>query len=262
METGNPVFEVEATPTGPRLSYERPGGARVSTGAGVDCRWRLLPIESLDGSSDGDAALVREQGVEEVDSNGRAYRTDPLTGSRMVLYFRSGADCGPGPVWVSTALTARSLLPGLRIEIERVLPLPVPNMSPDPSVGSVVNLGLWLSIEDPGSTSIRLTDGPVWGEADGLLVGFDVDFGDGNSVSCEGLGTPYPEGSNNADPGPCGYVYRQRSPEGVPFQLTITSRYEVIYRLSNGESGSLGVIERAATFGYPVIEIATVGTGS
>ena len=133
--------------------------------------------------------------------------------------------------------------------------------NPDPSVGSVVNLGLWLAVQEPGSSDVRLTDGPVWAEASGQHIGFDVAFGDGNSVTCEGLGTPYPEGSNNADPGPCGYVYRQRSPEGVPYQLTITSRYEVTYRLSSGESGSLGVIERAATFDYPVIEIATVGTG-
>jgi hypothetical protein len=251
----------EIRPDGYGLAYERPGGGTTTAGPPVDCSWNIFPITGLDGSSDAEATTVRQQGVEEVGPDGRAYRSDPLTGSRMVLYFRSGSDCASGLVWVSTALTARSLIPTLRLELEEVLDLPVPNMSPDPSVGSVVNLGLWVAIKEPGVSSVRLTDGPVWAEGNGQLVGFDVDFGDGNNVSCGGLGVPYPEGSNNADPGPCGHVYRQRSPDGAPFPLTITSRYEVTYRLSNGESGSLGTVSRAATFDYPVIEIVTVGSG-
>jgi hypothetical protein len=253
--------EPDLTPTGYRIVSERPGGATTTTGAAVDCTWNIFPITATDGHADAEAEVVEQQGVEEVGSDGRAYRTDPVSGARMALYFRTGSACANGLVWVSTALTARSLIPGLRTEITKVLPVPVPNMSPDPSVGSVVNLGLWLAVQEPGSSNVRLTDGPVWAEASGQHIGFDVAFGDGNSVSCDGLGTPYPEGSNNADPGPCGHVYRRRSPEGAPYQLTITSRYEVTYRLSSGESGSLGVIERAATFDYSVIEIATVGTG-
>jgi hypothetical protein len=252
----------EIRPDGYRLAYERPGGGTSTPGTAIDCSWNIFPILASDGESDAEVSVAEQQGVEEVGPGGRAYRSDPLTGSRMVLYFRSGSDCVNGLVWVSTAISARSLIPTLRLELEEVLDLPVPNMSPDPSVGSVVNLGLWVAIEEPGASSVRLTDGPVWAEGNGRLVGFDVDFGDGNSVSCDGLGVPYPEGSNNADPGPCGHVYRQRSPVGAPFQLTITSRYEVTYRLSSGESGSLGIVNRAATFDYPVIEIVTVGSGS
>jgi hypothetical protein len=260
--TARPQPSVDSTDDGYTIGYVRPGGALVTTGGTIDCRWTLQPVSSVGGNSEAEAELVDQAGVEEVGPDGRAYRTDPATDGRMVLYFRSGSDCVNGLVWVSTAISARSLIPTLRLELEEVLDLPVPNMSPDPSVGSVVNLGLWVAIEEPGASSVRLTDGPVWAEGNGRLVGFDVDFGDGNSVSCDGLGVPYPEGSNNADPGPCGHVYRQRSPVGAPFQLTITSRYEVTYRLSSGESGSLGIVNRAATFDYPVIEIVTVGSGS
>ena len=179
----------------------------------------------------------------------------------MTLYLRSGSDCADGFVWVSDSLTPASLIPGLLIEITRVLPLPVPNISPAPAVGSYVNLGLWIAIEDPGFQGIRITDGPVWAQAQGTLTGFTFDPGDGSEpFDCELTGVPYVEGSQTLDEGPCGYTYTQTSADGAPFPLTITANYDVTYALSDGTSGGFGIIPRADDFPYDVDEIQTVGS--
>lgn len=246
------------------IYYERPGGYSTGgDGGSFNCTYRLQPVLSSDGSSEAEGGLVESQGVEEVGPGGVAYREDPNGGGRMTLYFRSGPDCATqGPVWVSDSLTPESLIPSLRIEITRILPLPVPNMSPDPSVGSYVNLGLWIAIEDPGAQTIRLSDGPVWAEGTGTLTGFTFDPGDGSEpFDCALTGVPYVEGSQTLDEGPCGYTYTQRSPSGGSFPMTITANYDVTYVLSNGTADGLGIISREDGFPYDVDEIQTVGTG-
>lgn len=260
---GGPQQGTGTTPDGFTLSYERPGGYTTGgSGGRVDCTYNLLPIAASIGDGSAEAQVYESQGVEELGPDGVAYRADPASGERMTLYFRSGPDCATvGPVWVSNSLTPESLIPGLRIEITKVLPLPVPNMSPMPDVGSYVNLGLWIAIEDPGPQGVRITDGPVWAEAQGTLTGFTFDPGDGTApFDCPLTGTPYVEGSQSVDQGPCGYTYKQTSPAGAPFPLTITANYEATYTLSNGVSDSFGVIPRPDGFPYDVDEIQTVGS--
>lgn len=253
----------QATNTGFSVAYERPGGySSGGTGGTVDCRYRLLSIFATTGDGVAEDDVYRSQGVEALSPNGIAHRSDPNGSGRMTLYFRSGPDCATvGPVWVSDALTPESLIPGLRIEITRVLPLPVPDMSPAIDVGSYVNLGLWIAIQDPGPQGIRITDGPVWAEASGVLTGFTFDPGDGSDAfECDLTGTPYVDGSQTFDEGPCGYTYTQRSPADQPFLITITANYDVTYRLSNGATGSLGTVDRADGFAYDVDEIQTIGS--
>ncbi len=261
---GSPFQPIQPDPNSFGISYERPGGYSTGSGGGsFDCTYRLQPIVASAGDGSAEANIVESQGVEEVGPDGVAYRTDPETGDRMTLYYRSGDDCSrQGLVWVADSLTPESLIPGLRIEITEILPLPVPNMSPDPSVGSYVNLGLWLAIEDPGPQTIRLSDGPVWAEGTGTLTGFTFDPGDGSEpFDCELTGVPYEAGSQTFDEGPCGYTYTQTS-DGGTFPMTITSNYDVTYILSNGTADGLGNIPRQELFPYDVDEIQTVGTGS
>lgn len=253
-----------ATEEGYQLVYERPGGYTTGGSGGVvDCSYTPFPVVASLGEGLAEATVVQQQGVEEIGADGTAYRTDPDSGDRMILRYRSGPDCATnGLVWVSTSLTPESLIPGLRVEITRILPLPVPNMSPMPDVGSYVNLGLWIAIEEPGPQGARITDGPVWAEGTGTLTGFTFDPGDGTApFDCPLTGVPYVEGSQTLDEGPCGYTYTQTSPEGAPFPLTITANYDVTYVLSNGVTGGLGIIARPDSFPYDVDEIQTVGTG-
>ncbi|MEL6890838.1 MAG: hypothetical protein AAFP84_04535 [Actinomycetota bacterium] len=189
----------------------------------------------------------------------RAYRD--IGGERHLLYSKAGSDCVYGLVWVSTALDPTDALPALRDSIERVLPLPSPNMSPAPDVGSYVNLGLWVAVEDPGVTTDRATLGPVWAEGSGTLVSIEVDPGDGSEpFVCDGVGVPIVD-VNIKEEGPCGHTYLQSSPNDDPYRLSITSVYEVTYRLSNGVTGSLGEVRRSESWDYDVDELQTLGTG-
>lgn len=261
---GNPFQPTQPDPTSFGIVYEKPGGYSTGrSGGAVDCTYTLQTISTDSGGGTAQNSIIENQGVEEVGAGGVAYREDPDGGGRMTLYFRSGPDCATtGLVWVSDSLTPESLIPALRVEITRILPLPVPNMSPAPDVGSYVNLGLWIAIEDPGPQGIRISDGPVWAEADGTLTGFTFDPGDdGEPFDCELTGVPYEEGSQTFDEGPCGHTYTQTSPDGAPFPMTITANYTVDYVLSNGVSDSLGVIPRDDAFPYEVDEIQTIGTG-
>ncbi len=89
-----------------------------------------------------------------------------------------------------------------------------------------------------------------------------VDPGDGSGpVTCDGFGTPYPEGSNDPDEGPCGHTYLQRTPDNAPHQMTYTITYALGWSTSDGRSGSLGTYDRSATFDYDIDEIQIVGTG-
>jgi len=242
-------------------TYRR--GEQQSFGSPVDCSYAVqtLGIDSIDSS--GTRSVIASAGVERIDDNGIGYRSGADGEADLKLLFRSGADCTDGLIWVSTGLTAASLLPALTQRLERTLPLPVPNISPDPSIGSFANLGLWVAIDDPGVIIDRLTDGPVWAEARATLTGFRIDYGVEDAFDeCTGTGTPYPEGSNDPDEGPCGYTYTQRSPDDSPYQITITSHYDVTYTLSAGDPGTLGTIDRASTpIAYDVDEVQVIGTG-
>ena len=64
------------------------------------------------------------------------------------------------------------------------------NMNPEPSVGGIVNVGLWLAVDDPGQVSITASVGPVWATVTARYQSTTWAFGNGDSVVCEGLGTP------------------------------------------------------------------------
>ena len=173
--------------------------------------------------------------------------------------------CGTGDgefVWLAPAVDPVDLVPGAAARARARLPLPDPVMSPAADVGSVVNLGVWFSIEDPGITTARATLGTAWAQVQGTFESVSIDPGDGSPpVTCEGFGTPYPDGSDDPGEGPCGHTYRERTPDDAPHQMTYTITYAIDWTTSDGRSGSLGTFDRSTTFGYDIDEIQTVGTG-
>lgn len=153
------------------------------------------------------------------------------------------------------------LVPDARRRATAQLPLPVPNMSPPADVGSVVNLGLWFSVEDPGVTTARATLTPsVWAEVTGRFGSVAIVPGDGaDPIVCDGLGVAYTDGSDTFDQGPCGHTYTSTSPDSG-FTMTYTITYELTWRTSDGRSGSAGTFPLALPFQYDVDEIQTIGT--
>jgi hypothetical protein len=205
----------------------------------------MLPGTIVGGDPDADAQISRDG-----------------DGALGYLRFCPGVS-GFDFVYVEPSVDPIDLIPGARDRATAQLPIPTPIMNPEPAVGSVVNLGVWFAIEDPGSATARATLGTAWAEVTGTFNSVTVDPGDGSpSVTCQGFGTPYPEGSNDPDEGPCGHTYLQRTPDDDPHRMTYTITYDISWRTSNGRSGSLGTYDRSLTFDYDINEIQTVGAGA
>ncbi len=165
-------------------------------------------------------------------------------------------------MWVPVAVDVEELIDGAVAQVSRQLPVPASDINPDPADGAYVNLGLWLAVIDPGVTTARVSVGSVWAQGRGVLAGFSVDFGNGDVVDCDGIGVRiedvYPD-YDTYEEGPCGYTYRASSPEDDPYQVTITSTYDVTYTTSTGRSGTAGIVERSVTVDYDIDELQTVG---
>ncbi|MFK8023924.1 MAG: hypothetical protein AB8G26_08170 [Ilumatobacter sp.] len=165
--------------------------------------------------------------------------------------------------WVIEAVDPTEFIDDAANRARAQLPLPVPVQSPAPDVGSVVNLGLWISIDDPGVTTARAAAAGVWAEVTGRFAGFSVDPGDGTApFACDEFGVAYEEGTNNPEQGPCGHTYLQPTPEASPHTVTYTISYDLTWRVSDGRTGVLGTFDRSYSFPFDINEIQTVGTGN
>ena len=227
------------------------GGAPGPASYGPQCSWTPATINSLGGPA------LPSDAIDDLDPNQQIVNDD---GEYGWLRLCPG-DLVAQFVW-QTPVDPVDLIPGASDRARARLPLPVPDMSPAPEVGSVANLGVWFAIEDPGVTSARATLGSAWAQVTGTFASVTIDPGDGSPpIPCQGFGTPYPEGSNDPDEGPCGHTYLERTPDDEPHQLTYTITYDITWSTSDGRSGSLGTFDRPAVFDYDIDEIQTVGTG-
>jgi hypothetical protein len=164
-------------------------------------------------------------------------------------------------IWVNTSVTAADLIDDVVDRARQVAPLPDIAISPDPAAGGIVNLGLWLAVNDNRPAPIRAQAGNVWAEATLAITGTTWDMGDGTTVTCEGLGVPIQAAVADLDTpeqGPCGHTYRRSSPDAAPYQLTATATWSITYTSSAG-GGDGGTITRSVTVPYDVDEIQTVG---
>jgi hypothetical protein len=145
--------------------------------------------------------------------------------------------------------------------VRQQLPAPNPTVNPTPDVGGIVNLGLWHSITDPGSTTARATLANAWAEVTGTFSHLTIDPGDDTTpFSCEGLGVPYPEGSDTADQGPCGNTYAQATPSDAPYAITYITTFTLTWRTSDGRSGTLDPYPTQVSIPYDVDEVQTIGS--
>jgi hypothetical protein len=167
----------------------------------------------------------------------------------------------PNPFyWAPATIDPIDLIPDALANARTQLHTPTPDINPDATAGGIVNLGMWLAIDDPGTTIARATLANVWAQVTANATSISIDLGNGDVVDCDGLGTPIPDSAlDSADQGPCGYTYRTSSPDDDPYQLTITTNYTIGYTTSNGTTGTLSPITRSTTINYDVDEIQTIG---
>ena len=97
------------------------------------------------------------------------------------------------------------------------IPRPAVDISPSPAAGGIVNIGMWLAVDDPGQVNAFASVGPVWASVTARFTGVTWDMGNGDVITCDGLGTPYVPGSDTVEQGPCGYTYARASIESAPY---------------------------------------------
>jgi len=234
------------------VSVVLPPGASTSTevgdsgSGGSACSWRpVMQGDFPDSPGAAEGTQIVETGPDGVAVRRAFWRT---CGGRAREF-----------VWVAAQVDIGQLIDGAEARVRAATPVPVPDINPSVDVGSFVNLGLWLAVEDPGPTVARVGLAGEWARVEASHTGFETDLGNGDVVSCVGLGVPIVD-LDTLEEGPCGYTYRLSSPDDDPYQVTITSFYEVSYQTSTGRSGSLEGLSRSVSFTYDIDEIQTVGT--
>lgn len=215
-----------------------------------------------------DAIIVMRNGVEVrggyryiyIDAN--AFRTVLATGAveqYMERWCTRGTERSHQIGWVQiTDPDPRISIPETVVEVRRRVLAPAPDLSP--TTRGVVNLGMWLAVEEPVENPVtaRASAAPgSWAETSATLESTTFDFGNGDVVVCDGVGDPIPESAKDSiEPSPtCGYVVR----EPGTLTITVTSRWSVVSTTSRGDVEVQDDIVLPTTFEYRVIEIQTVG---
>lgn len=188
---------------------------------------------------------------------------DIANGTTETGWVRECPGRGEAFYWAPAAIDPIDLVPDALANARTQLAAPLPNINPGAATGGIVNLGMWLAIDDPGTTIARASLAGVWAQVTATVSGITIDLGNGDTVECDGLGTPIPDSARNSlDQGPCGYTYRRSSPNDDPYQLTITTNHTVAWTTSNGASGTLTPIARSVSIDYDVDEIQTIGVSN
>lgn len=143
---------------------------------------------------------------------------------------------------------------------------PEPRMAPGVDQPHLVGLATWLWVDpsywEPISARAEVTGLSV--EAVAVPSRLVWDMGDGHSVTCHGPGTPWRPGASEPGSSDCSHTFQYvsaRQPDGR-YHGSVTIEWDVSWRASNGESGSLGVARRSTPFALTVGERqAVVCTG-
>ena len=212
-----------------------------------------VPQEELDRR---EAELARWQDDE--DRRRVQAKVTYLGGEPHYVYAVRCSDFNGSLRLVPTTLATDDLIPGLHdVATGRIL-APVPDVSPQLDFTGYVNLGMWLAVEPATIAPITAEAGPnVWITVTPEHQSIHFDFGNGDTRTCDGFGQPisYLE---TFDEGPCGYTYRQSSPDSEPYQVRVSTTWSLPYASSNG-GGTLPPFTRDAVFPHNVDELQTVG---
>lgn len=244
-------------------------GAAEETGGGEGARDEGVVTLRCDDTP----ARVSRTGSYILDGNrlnyidGMAFRISLATGQVWQQMYRtchySNGTSGSRYVWVTVVdPPPEVLIPGTVDEVTERVYAPTPALSP--TSRGVVNLGMWLAVAEPPENPVvaRASASPTsWAETSATLRTTTFDFGNGDEITCAGVGDPIPErAKDSVDPSPvCGYTYLDHN-DGEPYSLTMTSTWSVVSTTSRGTTVVQPDIVLSTTIDYPVIEIQTIGT--
>lgn len=223
--------------TGGRVPPHTPTGSGGTSAPGSGLASELSYVEKL---------LASGLSLQDIaDMNGRApLGLDPVTG-QPVRWLSSGGGqpplgTGPAPAVTPTVLA--------RVAVSR-LTLPSPAVGTSPAGDQVARVPTWLWVD-------RSTWGPV--SATAQVPGVSVtatavpvsavwSMGTGDSVTCQGPGTPYVQGvSDPSITSPdCGYTYARSSAGQTRERFTVS--VTVSWRVSWTGGGQSGTVEGLST---------------
>ncbi|MFM9615794.1 hypothetical protein [Streptomyces niveiscabiei] len=138
------------------------------------------------------------------------------------------------------------------------LRLPSPRIETSPVGEQLVQLPtwLWLDQEAWGAVSATASVPGVSVTAVARPTSVVWDLGDGNTVTCNGPGTPYAKGMDPKSPSPdCGYTYRASSAgePGEAYAVSATVEWTVTWS-GAGQSGVFPGLTTTSTASFPVAE--------
>lgn len=171
-----------------------------------------------------------------------------------------GVDDGDWRWVISVPPDPADLLPGTNRTVTEIVEPPIAAINP--AGPGYVRLGMWLAIEPAGPYVARAQippSGPaaVWAETTATVADTTFVFGTGESIRCDGFGTPIPDSALDAvGQGPCGHTFTEFTGDT---SVTITTRWSVTWELSDGRTGSEADLFVSTVVPYEVLEIQTVG---
>jgi|GEM_PF-772129 len=263
--TGDVVSGVVYTsggPSGPKCSWDQYSNDEFERATGTP------PREPPQYQDDPDVEVPQEELDRRAAELARWQQDENLRRAEAKVTYLGGEPHHVYAVWCSdftgtlrmvpTTLATDDLIPGLHdVATGRIL-APVPDVSPELDFTGYVNLGMWLAVEPATIAPITAEAGPnVWITVTPEHQSIHFDFGNGDTRTCDGFGQPisYLE---TFDEGPCGYTYRHSSPDSEPYQVRVSTTWNLPYTSSNG-SGALPPFTRDAVFPHNVDELQTVG---
>ncbi|TDW23809.1 hypothetical protein EV650_2668 [Kribbella kalugense] len=136
-----------------------------------------------------------------------------------------------------------------------MMQLAPPLIKTAPAAGQIglVNMPVWLWV-----TKSENTWGPIVRSASvpGLTVTVTAQvkavnwgLGDGNTIRCEGPGTPYTKAMGVKDSPDCGHRYKKTSHDlpDCKYPVTATAQWDITWRSTLGDVGQISMTQQAAT---------------
>jgi hypothetical protein len=185
--------------------------------------------------------------------------------ARITHNCDAGARYGNDYVDFVPEVTVDDLIAVVPESARRAIDEPVIFINP-PDRG-IVNLGMWLAVSNAEPITLTVGDrtaGP-WVEVTAILTQSTWDMGNGDTVTCDGPGEELHRGDpgwDSVDEGPCGYTYRDATPDDDTVTITATATWTVTWLASDGRTNPTppDTIVVSNTTTYDIDEIQTVGT--
>jgi hypothetical protein len=124
-----------------------------------------------------------------------------------------------------------------------------------PAAGQLglVNMPVWLWVaktENTWGPIVRSASVPgVSVTATAQVTAVNWSMGDGNTVRCDGPGTPYTKGTGVRNSPDCGHGYAKTSHKlpNCTYPVTATAQWEITWQSNLGDTGQISTTQQAAT---------------